>query len=97
MSIRGVQVTVHAARKWLLGEAIPTQDKLQALAAWLGVEPNWLRFGVGSGEGIAPAAKSMDPVTLRLLSDYEQLAERDQQLVRAMVWQMRQQGREVAA
>lgn len=31
--------------KWLLGEAIPSQDKVQALAAWLGVRPEWLRYG----------------------------------------------------
>jgi transcriptional regulator with XRE-family HTH domain len=41
----GRVVTVHAARKWLVGEAIPTQDKLRALAQWLGVSTEWLRFG----------------------------------------------------
>ncbi|MDP1609948.1 MAG: hypothetical protein Q8M11_02735 [Sulfuritalea sp.] len=41
----GQPVTLHAARKWLLGEAIPSQDKVQALAAWLGVRPEWLRYG----------------------------------------------------
>jgi transcriptional regulator with XRE-family HTH domain len=41
----GKAITVHAARKWLLGEAIPTQDKLQALASWLEVSVDWLRFG----------------------------------------------------
>jgi hypothetical protein len=28
----GHPVTVHAARKWLQGESIPTQEKLRALA-----------------------------------------------------------------
>jgi hypothetical protein len=41
----GNPVTVHAARKWLVGEAIPTQEKLRALASWLGVPAEWLRFG----------------------------------------------------
>ena len=41
----GKPVTVHAARKWLVGEAIPTQDKLRSLAAWLDVSVDWLRFG----------------------------------------------------
>ena len=31
--------------KWLNGEAIPTQDKLQELAKWLKVDPQRLRFG----------------------------------------------------
>lgn len=31
--------------KWLNGEAIPTQDKLQELAKWLKLDPHRLRFG----------------------------------------------------
>lgn len=41
----GAPVTPHAARKWLVGEAIPTEEKLRALAHWLGVSAAWLRFG----------------------------------------------------
>lgn len=41
----GTPVTVQAVRKWLQGEVIPTQDKLQVLAEWLQVDPHWLRFG----------------------------------------------------
>src|SRR4051794_21105690 len=41
----GRPITVHAARKWLVGEAIPTQEKLRTLAHWLGVPAEWLRFG----------------------------------------------------
>ena len=37
-------VTVHAVRKWLKGEAIPTQDRLVLLASWLQVRPDWLRY-----------------------------------------------------
>ena len=42
---KGADVSVHSAHKWLRGETIPTQDKLRTLAAWLGVTPEWLRFG----------------------------------------------------
>ena len=45
MRFAGRPVTVHAARKWLVGEAIPTQEKLRTLADWLGVPADWLRFG----------------------------------------------------
>ena len=31
--------------KWLNGEAIPTQDKLQELAKWLKLDPQRLRYG----------------------------------------------------
>lgn len=41
----GSPVSVQAVRKWLLGDVIPTQDKLQVLAEWLQVDPHWLRFG----------------------------------------------------
>jgi len=37
-------VSVHAVRKWLKGDAIPTQGKVMALADWLGVNAAWLRF-----------------------------------------------------
>lgn len=42
----GRSVTLQGVRRWLRGEAIPSQDKLQVLADWLGVEPEVLRFGV---------------------------------------------------
>ncbi|MEC5218943.1 transcriptional regulator with XRE-family HTH domain [Actimicrobium sp. GrIS 1.19] len=38
-------VSVHAARKWVKGESIPTQERIIDLAGWLGVTPSWLRFG----------------------------------------------------
>lgn len=41
----GASITPHAARKWLHGEAIPTQERISVLAGWLGVHPAWLRFG----------------------------------------------------
>lgn len=41
----GRSITPHTARNWLLGKAIPTQDKLRVLADWLQVSPDELRFG----------------------------------------------------
>ena len=41
----GQPVTVQAVRRWLRGEAIPSQDKMQVLAEWLNVEPHLLRYG----------------------------------------------------
>ncbi len=41
----GAAVTSHAARKWLRGEALPTQEKVLILARWLNVHASWLRFG----------------------------------------------------
>ena len=41
----GDPVTAQAVRKWLDGRALPSQDKMRALASWLEVSPQWLRFG----------------------------------------------------
>lgn len=41
----GRPVTYQAVTRWLKGGAVPEQDKLQTLAEWLGVEPQFLRFG----------------------------------------------------
>ena len=42
---RGRDITPHSARNWLMGKALPTQDKLVVLAEWLQVGPDELRFG----------------------------------------------------
>ena len=43
-------ISSHAVRKWLMGEAIPTQDRIQVRAKWLNVSPSWLRFGEELGD-----------------------------------------------
>lgn len=45
LRFHGQSVTAHAARKWLVGEAIPTQEKIRTLAQWLSIPAEWLRFG----------------------------------------------------
>ena len=30
-------ISVHAVRNWIVGESIPTQERIRVLAAWLGV------------------------------------------------------------
>lgn len=41
----GRSVTFQAVRRWLKGEAIPSQEKLMVIADWLNIEPQVLRFG----------------------------------------------------
>lgn len=43
----GRKVVPQTVRKWLGAEAMPTQEKMVALADWFGVSPQWLRFGSG--------------------------------------------------
>lgn len=48
----GRSVTFQAVSRWLRGEAIPSQDKLQVLAEWLRIEPQVLRFGEQAGAAV---------------------------------------------
>ena len=45
---QGRPITPHTARNWLLGKAMPTQDKLVLLAKLLDTSPEQLRFGRSS-------------------------------------------------
>jgi transcriptional regulator with XRE-family HTH domain len=56
----GRPVTVQAVRRWLRGEAIPAQEKLQVLAEWLNVEPHALRFGEQAAESIRAKRQQWD-------------------------------------
>ncbi len=82
----GSPVTVHAARKWLLGEAIPTQDKMRALAAWLGVAVEWLRFGgdVGIQVKSSPGV-DFNAEDRKLAADVRLLSSQDQKIVREII------------
>lgn len=48
----GKPMTLHGVRRWLLGESMPKQDKLETLAEWLIVTPQHLRFGDEIGKRI---------------------------------------------
>ena len=82
----GPPITVHAARKWIVGEAIPTQDKMRTLAQWLGVPVDWLRFG---GDERRPdsrdATSGFKTDDLKLMADFQLLNEHDQQIVREFI------------
>ena len=84
----GHPVTVHAARKWLVGESIPTQDKLRALAHWLGVTAEWLRFGSADNHPVA-AASCVDATAVsaqsKLLTEFMSLDEHHRQIVQDFI------------
>lgn len=66
-------VTVHAARKWLVGEAIPTQAKLVALAEWLNVSAGWLRFADDDAGITVNGDVQLEPSVLSLITDLQRL------------------------
>lgn len=84
----GRPITVHAARKWLVGEAIPTQEKLRTLAHWLGVPAEWLRFGGSTSPGQMTDA---DPVLrfesedVKLITDLQRLDEHYRNIAREII------------
>jgi transcriptional regulator with XRE-family HTH domain len=86
----GRPITVHAARKWLVGEAIPTQEKLRMIAQWLGVPADWLRFGGTEVPGIeadssAVAAPRFESADVKLIADLQRLDDHHRQLAREFI------------
>lgn len=79
----GAAVTVHAARKWLVGDSFPTQERLHVLARWLNVSPQWLRFGEAP-EHPPLAANDVSTIphkNVLMLADFKLLDERSQAVV----------------
>jgi len=83
----GSPVTIHAVRKWLTGESIPAQDKLQTLADWLSVNPNWLRFGESSAAGDMDALR---PEELQYIANLRSLSGEERQRLTALAQVMAQ-------
>lgn len=85
----GRPITVHAARKWLVGEAIPTQEKLRMIAQWLGVPADWLRFGGAEGEALNGDASNtqarFDSADVKLVADLQRLDEHHRQIAREFI------------
>ena len=85
----GRPITVHAARKWLVGEAIPTQEKLRMIAQWLGVPADWLRFG-GADATLphtehANGSSRFESADVKLIADLQRLDEHHRQLAREFI------------
>ncbi|GGE75440.1 hypothetical protein GCM10008020_20120 [Massilia psychrophila] len=85
----GRPITVHAARKWLVGEAIPTQEKLRMIAQWLGVPAEWLRFG--GADAATPHGDALNGLArfysedVKLIADLQRLDEHHRQIAREFV------------
>ena len=56
----GKPMSLHGVRRWLLGETLPPQDKLIALAKWLRVAPDELRYGAEISTEIQQARQRWD-------------------------------------
>ncbi|MBI3230984.1 MAG: hypothetical protein HYZ45_12655, partial [Burkholderiales bacterium] len=86
----GRPITVHAARKWIVGEAIPTQEKLRTLANWLGAPAEWLRFGgselgAASNDGSQAPAARFESADVKLVADLQRLDEQHRTIAREFI------------
>ena len=88
----GRSITPHTARNWLLGQALPTQDKLVVLAEWLQVSPDELRFGKTSSAlrlaDADPEFKQLDMADREMLKRYLSLPKAERKTVREVVTAM---------
>ena len=80
----GAPVTLHATRKWILGESIPAQDKLRVLAEWLGATAEWLRYGAGSAYVLGEPSPS-EGLDYPLMREIAALSEPHREAVRELV------------
>lgn len=85
----GRSITPHTARNWLLGQSLPTQDKLVVLAEWLQVSPDELRFGKStSGLNLAeadPQSGQLGMADREMIARYLGLPTADRKTVREVV------------
>ncbi len=85
-------VTLHAVRKWLEGESIPTQERVQALAQLLGTTPNWLRYGEAQSKGKeSNIAQPIQDDIFRIFEDARRLDPRSRELLDGLLEQMLKQ------
>ncbi len=79
----GDVISMHGARRWLLGEAIPTQKHLNSLARMLGVSSAWLLLGKGAMlEGVGnPSQPDTQDGEQAILQAYLTLNEPERELV----------------
>lgn len=81
----GRPITVHAARKWLVGEAIPTQEKLRTLAQFLGVAAEWLRFGGSDTPDTTELAPHFESDDVKMITDLQRLDEHYRVIAREVI------------
>ncbi len=78
-----------SCRKWLHGQAIPTQEKLLLLSRLLQVPPAWLRFGQSSElSEPSPSPSPLAADELALLDGWRRLDSGQRRMVRVLMGQL---------
>ena len=55
------------ARKWLNGDSLPLKENLQELARQLGVRAEWLEYGIGQKQALAPEKQDLVDEAVEIL------------------------------
>ena len=85
---QGNPVTPHTTRNWLLGNSLPTHEKMVCLGNLLGTSPEQLRYGRSTEktfvlDGHIPSAEDQ-----QCFKGYFQLSKSQQRLIRELVSEM---------
>jgi HTH-type transcriptional regulator, cell division transcriptional repressor len=82
----GQAISVQSANNWLLGKAIPNQDKLAILSIWLNVSSQWLRFGdsdaIHSTQVVLEKANDVD---LDFFLKFKKLPQQQKQILKLLL------------
>lgn len=73
-------ITPQAVHNWLIGQSIPTPDKIETLSKWLNISADWLRYGKEQIEG-----KSLSQDELLMLKYFRNLTHKRQKSLLAML------------
>lgn len=94
----GEPITTQTVTKWLNGKSFPTKDKMPILANLLGVNENWLRYGIGSrylstqfDATALQSGENLSPDSLLIARYYEGLSIKHRHLVEEMVQELSHQ------
>ncbi|MFC0352954.1 transcriptional regulator [Chromohalobacter japonicus] len=86
----GKPITFQAVQRWLRGDSIPAQDKLQVLAEWLRIEPHVLRYGDESERALYATPNELDVVPVcgdeaEVLKIYRSLPSEQRKVLRHVI------------
>ncbi|MGX9607414.1 hypothetical protein [Acinetobacter sp. T63] len=80
----GQPISVQSANNWLLGKAIPNQDKLAILAIWLNVSNQWLRFGDETAQ-LDSSLSDQDSIDLDFFLKFRALKSQQKVLIKNLI------------
>ena len=81
----GQPISVQSANNWLLGKAIPNQDKLMILSIWLNVSSQWLRFGESAESIKSSASNDLSAKDLEIVSKFQKLSPIQKQILNSLI------------